>query len=289
MRVARLAGLEADSSVREAYGSLDASAPRDYRELAALLAASFLEERPRRIGIGGGQGAGKSTLAALLPPACAALGLRACVLSLDDFYLERRERQRLAERVHPLLATRGPPGTHDMALCADGIQALLGEGEVRLPVFDKGLDDRTGHRVVAGPFDLVVLEGWCVGARPLPAASLEAPINDLEAERDPDGVWRGFVNESLERSYAPLWDELDVLVQLRVPSLAAVRRWRLEQEGSRPPDRRMDAAAVARFVAHYERVTRSMLERPPGRADWVVTLDESHGIHSLSRRPPASR
>jgi len=279
------------SAIVQCLSRLDASAPRDYRELAALLACEWQRGRvaaPRRVGLAGGQGTGKSTLAGLLERACDAVGLRACVLSLDDFYLTQAERRALAQRVHPLLVTRGPPGTHDMVRCLAALEALAGgdpgdAGEPRaLPVFDKGLDDRVGLRSLQGPFDVIVLEGWCVGARAVSEDDLRRPINALEGEEDPDVRWRRFVNARLASDYQPVWDRLDLRILLRAPSLGAVRRWRLEQEAARPPAQRWDAPAIDRFVQHFERITRSMLEPGFEGADLVVQLDEAHHVAGLS-------
>ena len=290
MRVAELAGIEVGDSARACLAALDPRAPADYRELAALMGDAWHREPPDLVGLAGGQGTGKTTLSRLVDEACRHEGLRCCVLSIDDFYLPKVDRRRLAERVHPLFETRGPPGTHDMGLCAASLDALRGSAPVRLPVFDKGLDDRAGWRQVTGPFDLLVLEGWCVGARPVEEAALEAPINSLEADEDPSGSWRRAVNAALQESYLPVWERLDLLVLLAAPGLEAIRRWRLQQESQIPLDtrrRRMDAAEVDRFVAHYERVTRAMLEERPTRADWLVRLDEAHRISALSIRPRA--
>src|SRR5699024_9400250 len=69
------------------------------------------------------QGSGKSTLATQLASAAAERGLYLACVSIDDFYLDLDARQRLARQVHPLLATRGPPGTHDLALAIDTLDA----------------------------------------------------------------------------------------------------------------------------------------------------------------------
>src|SRR5687767_10663938 len=72
------------------------------------------------VGVSGCQGSGKTTLASLLVLMLRELlGLRAINLSIDDFYLTHAERQTLSRSVHPLLATRGVPGTHDVQLALD--------------------------------------------------------------------------------------------------------------------------------------------------------------------------
>jgi D-glycerate 3-kinase len=272
-------------AIQDCEARLDPTAPRDYRALAARLAEEWKRTRPRCIGLAGGQGAGKTTLGRLIERACGELGLRACIVALDDFYLSRDARRTLAARVHPLFETRGPPGTHDVLALDRALEALLAPGEVTMPTFDKGRDDcGTGVRV-RGPFDLVVLEGWCVGAPPGGRSELVSPANALEAEEDPEGTWRNAVEAELAGPYGSLWRRLDALVFLAVPGIEAVRRWRLEQETERDPEQRLDAPAVTRFVAHYERITRRMLERLPESADWTIRLAEDHGVAAIDPWP----
>lgn len=271
--------------------------PADWQALAAALACSVVPGEaaapwpawdragpPLVLGVAGGQGSGKTTLARALEGALILAGANAAACSIDDFYLPRSERQALAGAVHPLLATRGVPGTHDMALLDRVITALGGTGRVDLPSFDKAADDRLpadAWRPVRAPLDVLVLEGWCLGAHPQAAADLADPVNALEAEEDPSGAWRRYVNAALEGAYADLWRRLHGLVYLAVPDMDAVRRWRTEQEQAHPPGQRMDAAGISRFVAHYERLTRWMLADLPGRASLTVRLDPSHRVAGL--------
>lgn len=254
-------------------------------DLVATLTALLLERRPRLLGLHGAQGSGKSTLAGRLVASLGDHGMRAVTLSLDDVYLTRAERQRLAHEVHPLLAVRGVPGTHDLHLAHRTLDGLLraspGE-QVEVPVFDKGVDDRVAPRGVSGPVDLVILEGWCVGLPPVEASSLVEPINDLERVHDPDGRWRRGVAAQLAGPYAALWARIDLLVALIPPDLSTVVAWRNEQEAQRrqagAPRALPDEAAVAAFVAHYERWTRWGMARLPSQADVVVTLDRARGV-----------
>ena len=278
MRLAQLAGITSSVEARSTWRALDPRAPEDYRQLAALLLDRWYEQGVQYVGIGGGQGAGKSTLGRLLMQAGELSGLRTCVLGIDDFYLPQADRLALGQQVHPLLATRGPPGTHDIALCHSVLDALPYSREVAVPVFDKGRDDRTGTRTVSGYVDVVVLEGWCVGARPSPPELLAKPVNSLEREQDPDSAWRNHINAALGAAYADLFKGLESLVYLQAPDMAAVRRWRLQQEGERPPEQRMTAAEVDRFVQHYDRVTLAMMGDLPYRAGVVVALDQYHNV-----------
>jgi len=234
--------------------------------------------RPILVGLCGPQGCGKSTLAGKVDRALKTLGRSSVVLSIDDLYLTRQERGRLAADVHPLLAVRGPPGTHDMALAAVVLDALLQGTPVRLPRFDKGRDDRLGDQpLVVGPTDVILFEGWCVGARAEPADALAEPVNALEREEDPESVWRAYVNQALAGSYRALFDRLDLYVLLQAPSFDVVVGWRQEQEHGlrRRSGAGMSDPQVARFVQHYERLSRHIAREAPHRADVVVWLDEA--------------
>jgi D-glycerate 3-kinase len=275
----------------------------ELNELLALFAplAGYIAGRansggaPHLVGIAGAQGTGKSTAAALLTCLLeAGLGLRCATLSLDDLYLTQAERAELARRVHPLLATRGVPGTHDVALGQRVLGALAAAGpgqRVRLPRFDKARDDRaleSEFAEVEGPFDCVLFEGWCVGARPEPEAALARPINALEREQDPDGRLRRFANAQLAGPYRTLFAEIDTLVFLAAPDLQSSLAWRTRQEhelrARHGAGTGMDDAQLARFVQHYERISRHMLQEMPGRADVVLRLDRDHRFSAVDVR-----
>jgi D-glycerate 3-kinase len=269
--------------VSSLVAQLDPQAPPDWRNLAAVLALSDL---PRVVGLSGGQGAGKSTLARLLVAATRLAGRGAAGCSLDDFYLSRHAREHLARTVHPLLATRGVPGTHDVPLALSTLDGLARRQTTLIPVFDKGSDDllpESAWQPVTGPVSRVVFEGWCLGAVPQPPALLDLPLNRLEAAEDADGRWRRYVNRVLAADYQTLWGRIEFMVYLQVPDFAAVARWRAQQERQLPPGQRMNAAALERFLAHYERLTRWMLESLPARADLVVQLAPDHSVAGAYR------
>lgn len=269
--------------------------------------------RPLVVGINGAQGAGKSTLCRLLQLILQReFGLRVAGFSIDDLYLTRAEREDLARTVHPLLATRGVPGTHDVTLGLRTIQALRearrGEG-VAVPAFDKARDDRRPEAewpVYRGPVEMILFEGWCVGASPQAEEDIAAPVNDLERREDADGTWRRFVNRQLAGAYDGLFAEVDFLILMQVPGMDSVFEWRRRQERqlaeairdsatdtNRSAFLLMDDATLRRFIMHYERLTRHMLAEMPRRADVVLKLDERHGIEDIrvkekterSRRP----
>jgi D-glycerate 3-kinase len=260
--------------------------------IATVLALLAGRDRalPRLIGLSGLQGSGKSTLAAQLVAQARIAGIEALALSIDDFYFGRAARLRLARDVHPLLATRGVPGTHDIGLLLQTLAALQtasAEAPARVPRFDKGRDTRLPpslwRRVARAPH-LIILEGWCVGVPAQSATALRRPLNRLEREEDRDARWRGWVNMQLARHYAPLWQRLDRLLMLQAPDYAIVTRWRDEQERvlrARAAPRAMSPAALRRFLMYYERLSRQALRTLPAIADLRVVLDSKRRVRRL--------
>jgi D-glycerate 3-kinase len=238
------------------------------------------------VGICGPQGSGKTTSARVLERLLAAKGLRAVILSLDDLYLPLAARRRLAAEVHPLLLTRGVPGTHEVPLGLELLAGLSRPGRTLMPRFDKASDDRLPEdrwTLLEGPFDVVLLEGWCVGARPQTRAALQRPVNHLEREDDPQRIWRAFANTALAGPYQLLFGDLGLLLLFKVPSFAVVLGWRQEQEHklAKPG---MSDAEIAVFIQHYERLTRHIQTEMPGRADVVVRLDRDRSVKRVDFR-----
>lgn len=268
--------------------------------LAHWLYGQWARGGARVIGINGAQGTGKSTLSALLKMLLEEMyGCRVAVLSLDDLYLPRIARQALAQSVHPLLQTRGVPGTHDTRMGIDLINRLrqLESGKtISLPRFDKALDERKpciDWELFAAPADLVIFEGWCVGSTPMPDNELAYPINSLEIEEDQVGVWRNYINLQLKTCYRSLFACLDLLIMLKAPDFDCIRRWRLEQErklartssSKGGASKIMDAKTLVKFIQHYERLTRHNLEKMPERADVLLALDVQHRVVDMQFKP----
>ena len=261
----------------ELHERLPADAPADWRAIAAIAALALADRRC--IGLSGGQGAGKSTLATLIAEAAALEGRAAACCSLDDFYLSRRERLKLAREVHPLLATRGPPGTHDARLALTVLGDVLAGRRTRLPRFDKGRDEPLPKTQwpLAESVDTLVFEGWCLGVEAQPERLLRSPVNRLEAQEDRCGLWRAYVNAACA-DYARLWQWVDWWIYIEVPDMSAVRRWRMEQECALDPARRMSAAQLDRFIAHYERLTHWQRSSFAVKADWRLRLGRDHRL-----------
>lgn len=241
-----------------------------------------LPERLVVIGICGAQGCGKSTVSQALARTLREDGIATAVLSIDDIYLTRGEREQLAHSVHPLLVTRGVPGTHDIALGLDTVAALERGEATPLPRFDKTIDDRFPREawpLAPSACRVLIFEGWCVGARAEPPEALDTPINRLEVQEDAASHWRRYANAALAELYRALFERIDRLALLAAPGFDVVFEWRMQQERelarSAGPDAPavMDEAQVARFIQHYERITRDILREMPNRADCVVQLD----------------
>ena len=276
-----LAALLRDEDLPETFG---AEIERLHAPLAARIAAVAMGPA-FVVGICGPQGSGKSTAALVLGRLLAERGLTVAILSLDDLYLSLADREVLARDIHPLLRTRGVPGTHDVGLGLAVLDGLSGAGTTALPRFDKATDTRAPAATwstVRGPVDIVLFEGWCVGARPELPHALKVAVNALEREKDPDGAWRAQVNAALAGPYRALFARIDLLIQFIAPDFEAVLAWRQEQErklrdrlaaAEAGAARTMDDAQVAVFVQHYERLTRHISREMPARADVVIRLD----------------
>jgi len=269
-----------------------------HRPLARRIAALRRRlGRPIVFGLCGSQGSGKSTMAAFLAALLEKNGLPTAVLSLDDLYLTRPEREALSRDIHPLLITRGVPGTHDVALGLDLLDRLTKPGEaLLLPRFDKAADTRAPERAgakVKAPVEVVLFEGWCVGAVPQGEEALREPVNDLERDEDADGRWRRFVNDKLKGEYARLFAAIDMLALLQAPGFDAVYAWRSLQE-RKLADRLaregangrgvMGPEEIRRFLTFYQRLTEHILAEMPARADIVVRLDEDHRLIGMQAR-----
>ena len=249
-------------------------------DLVGRLIAGGPKDRPPLIAVVGAQGSGKTTLAR-----AAADRFGAAQISIDDVYLTRAERAAMAREVHPLFVTRGPPGTHDLGLLQQLIDALSTAGpadETRIPDFDKRGDDRRpveAWRVFRGRPSAILIDAWCLGALLQDAAELASPVNALEADHDPDGGWRRAVNGFVGGAYADFIARFDAVLFLRAPSFDVVLDWRCQQEadllGVAPAD--LPAAErerLAVFIQSFERITRRMLDGGV-KADVVVPLDRN--------------
>ena len=243
------------------------------------------------IGLTGGQGAGKSTITQVLKLILEIkYNLSVACFSIDDFYKTLSERASLAKNVNKLFKTRGVPGTHDTNLI-NKIFVNLKKKKFRplsIPRFDKSRDDRFPKKFwqkIKQQPKIIIFEGWCVGAKPQKNKNLLKPINILEKKKDIDLKWRLRVNNELKNTYKKIFNKIDVLIFLKVPSFDCVYKWRLLQEKklqlSSKGKKIMSSLQVREFIMYYERITMQMLKDLPHKADAVLYLDKQHRFNKI--------
>lgn len=245
---------------------------------------------PLFLGINGAQGSGKSTLGELLVRLSKDVyGLNAVCMSLDDFYLTKQERVSLAGLVHPLLSTRGVPGTHDLQLLQNTLNQLKSTSNCVVPSFNKAIDDRSDPAtwpIITQRVDLIILEGWCVGTPPQTNEQLRHDVNSLEREKDANGIWRNFVNSKLKSEYQSVFSQFDYLIMLKAPSFQQIFTWRCEQEHkmqqknvhSGQAKGGMSDAEILAFIQHYQRITEHGLAHLPILCNEVFELDQQRSV-----------
>lgn len=269
-----------------------------YIPLAKALAERHRDNQCLIVGVNGAQGTGKSTLTAFLSLLLTEQqGLPTASFSLDDIYLTKAERLTLAANVHPMLAVRGVPGTHDVKLGISVIDQLVNASDEQvtpIPAFDKAVDDRKpieAWPTFKGRPAVIILEGWCVGSVAESEDKLSSPMNALEEAKDTDASWRHYVNQQLDDAYQTLFGRFDVLIMIAAPNWEVVYQWRLLQEDKlRQRCQRdglddsavMSAQQVQDFIQYYERTTRHCLAEMPGRADYLLRMGEDHRITGIT-------
>lgn len=245
------------------------------------------------VGINGCQGSGKSTLTDFIASYLnTQYQLNVIVMSLDDFYLPSTKRNQLAQDIHPLLATRGVPGTHDIT-ALNHVLSQLSEHRVgfSIPRFNKAIDEpfpQNQWTSVEKPVDIILLEGWCWGVTPQTDEQLQAPINELEMQHDADGEWRSYVNQQLKAAYEPLYKKMDFWLALQAPSFDCVYQWRLEQEQKLQAKniglshtKIMSPSEVLNFTQYFQRLTVQGSETLSNSADAVFHLDNTRHIKDI--------
>ena len=248
------------------------------------------QNTPLFIGINGCQGSGKSTLASFLKLYFSdKFNLTTVNLSLDDFYYNSDKRQALAKTVHPLLATRGVPGTHDIKLLTQILSSLKTSKPTAIPRFNKAQDNplpTSQWQISPAKVDIVIFEGWCWGITPQTHEQLIKPVNTLEHNKDSDGKWRSYVNQQLATNYLPLYPLIDTWLMLKAPSFDCVANWRWQQEQmlaqqtynsdkQSSNNKIMSQAQVNNFISYFQRLTEHGLATLPSQCDLVFALDET--------------
>ena len=258
------------------------------------------QDKPLIVGIQGSQGSGKSTSAVFLKLLLEfEFDLKVATVSIDDFYLSNKERQALAKNIHPLLKTRGVPGTHHTDLITQQFNNFRSKDKLTLPQFDKATDNpkpKSEWLSIDHQPDVLIFEGWCVGLTAQQKEHLTPAINQLEKNEDANGEWRAFVNKKLSQEYAYIFSQLDTLIVLQAPSFDCVFEWRqlqeqkliskLEAQGKNTT-LTLTPEKVKRFIQHYQRLTEHGLESLSKQANFILELNANHKITSL-KIPPLS-
>ncbi len=244
------------------------------------------DNKMKIIGLSGGQGAGKSTITGILKFILKKkYGLNLCVFSIDDFYKTKLERKKMSKSIHPLFLTRGVPGTHDVNLINKTFIKLKRKTfkQVLIPKFDKSNDDRFKKskwiKVINRP-NIIIFEGWCVGARHQKNRDLKKPLNLIERKYDTNLEWRKKVNNQLKKNYKKLFQKIDKLVYLKAPSFNRIFKWRLHQEQklklTSKNKKIMSKTEIKEFIMFYERITRHMMRDFSNISDLTIFLDKKH-------------
>jgi len=109
---------------------------------------------PFVVGIAGGVGVGKTTLANTLAQHLTARAVTVAVLATDNFL---HPNAALAER--GLLMQKGFPATYDVELIRDTLATLRRGASASVPMYDHGIYDVLPDRVQIAPTDVLLLEG----------------------------------------------------------------------------------------------------------------------------------
>jgi D-glycerate 3-kinase len=213
-------------------------------------------------------------------------------ISIDDFYKTRKERSKLSKKVHPMLMTRGVPGTHDVKMMLDFFKNIKRKNfnGMKLPNFNKAIDDRFPvkywYKIKQRP-DVIIFEGWCVGAKPELSKTLKKPINSLEKLKDKTVVWRYYVNQQLKNKYKALYSQLNCIIYLKAENFNLLQKWRIKQEHKlrlktkeKTSHKIMNKEAIINFMQTYQRITQNMFKKTPSYASIILKLNANHQIKS---------
>ena len=263
-----------------------------YLPISGMIKEEYIKEKKTKvIGLSGGQGTGKSTISNILKIILKDVyNLDTVIFSIDDFYKTLQERKKMSKKVSDLFLTRGVPGTHDTRMLLQCLKNLTIDKfkKINIPKFDKSIDDRLQKnkwlKVKKKP-NIVIFEGWCVGATAQKNKDLNFPINKLEKQKDKTKIWRKKVNFELKNNYKKIFNLIDKLIFLRVPSFKYVFKWRLLQEQklriTGKGNKTMSDKQVQNFIMYYERITKHILKTLPKKAEVVINIDEQHRLKSI--------
>ena len=251
------------------------------------------KKKPYFVGLAGGQGTGKTTISSLIKIILSKyFKLKVFKISIDDFYKTRKERMSLSKRIHPMLLTRGVPGTHDINMMLSFFKKVKRKKfkRLKLPTFNKAIDDRSNkkhwYELNEKP-DVIIFEGWCVGAKSEKNNTLKKTINSMEKVKDQKKIWRKYVNHQLKSKYKNLYSQLNCLIYLKAKNFNLLQKWRLKQERKlwikskiKSNSKIMSKGDVINFMQTYQRITENMFRYVPKYASIILNLNTNHQIKS---------
>ena len=223
------------------------------------------------LGLSGGQGSGKTTTSKILKIIIKKFFKREIqIISIDDFYKTLRERYKMSYKIHNLFKTRGVPGTHDIKLLTKIFNNLRKNKlkSFKSPKFDKSTDERYQkkhwHSIKKKP-EIIILEGWCVGAKSQSNSLIKKTVNILEKNEDKNFIWRRYVNEKLKKEYKTLFSKIDHFIFIKIPDFKMVFKWRFIQEKklrkkSHSNKKIMNSQEIKRVIMFYQRITLQMIK-----------------------------
>jgi D-glycerate 3-kinase len=252
------------------------------------------KKQPLIIGLAGGQGSGKTTVSSILTLILKKyFKLNVFKVSIDDFYKTRKDRKLLSKSKHPLLMTRGVPGTHDIDLILSFFKKIKEKNfkSLKIPTFNKAIDNRSPkilwYKIKSKP-DVIIFEGWCVGARAQTTTQLKKSINSLEKVHDQSNKWRTYVNNHLKNKYKILFNQLDGLLYLKAKNFNLLKEWRLKQERklliqtkNKKNLKIMSIGDIINFMQTYQRITQQMFKDALKSSSIIMSLNSNHQIEKI--------
>ena len=249
-------------------------------KIAKLYADLFNQIKNKKtLMIAGSQGSGKSTLSIQIKKYFKKFYFKSVViLSIDDFYLSTNQRKQLAKKLKTnLFDTRGVPCTHNLKLLIETVDKLKRNNfPVYIPIFDKVTDNKKKHSRIINKADLIILEGWCVGSKPINPEYLKKNINDLEKINDPNMIWRTAYNQSLVK-YQKLFNKFNYYIFIKLPNWQYVINWKYKQELGLRSLRRDNhlKKKLFLFIQYYEKLSKWMSLTSPDICNVLITLDKN--------------
>ncbi len=181
------------------------------------------------IGLSALPGTGKTTLGLLIERLLLKMDIKACVVSMDDFYLPFSE-MKIAIKDNPWNVSRGFPGSHSINLIEERILEWKNSGRFNYPVFDKslrnGLGDRSCWRIDFP--EILILEGWFLGVNQISSQriykeNITPPLLNREIE------YRSKIQTNL-KDYLKIWKLFEKIWQIKPKNFSYMNHWKTDQE-----------------------------------------------------------